>query len=150
MHGLNELFAFSRAELIALATLLILALTGGGILLYERMQNQIPADVVFSPINVSASPTARSGETRPTAMNGDSSTFKTHRLQHSVTKLRININSAPAESLALLPHIGEVISARIIARRESRGRFESPAELISVRGIGPKYLQDILPYIVIE
>jgi competence protein ComEA len=50
--------------------------------------------------------------------------------------LPVNVNEASAEELASLPRIGPVLAARIIAARP----FASVAELLGVRGIGPKTL----------
>ncbi|MEZ6210390.1 MAG: ComEA family DNA-binding protein [Phycisphaerales bacterium] len=63
----------------------------------------------------------------------------------------IDLNSAPAAELELLPRIGPALSARIIADREARGPFASLDDLQRVRGIGPvtvrrlKGLADALP-----
>lgn len=149
MNEIKELFAFSRGELIALVTLLLLALTGGGILLFDRIQERIPADVVFQPIEVS--PSQGQPQSSPASPSfTDSISIRELSAKKAGTKLRININTAPADSLMLLPHVGKVISARIISHRESQGGFESPAQLIAVRGIGPKYLREILPYITVD
>ncbi len=155
MEELREIFRFSRAELIALSVLLSLALVGGGILLLERMQEQIPADVVFEPIELTRSSSAvisaGSERTARASSNRADPTSRDATLsRHWRADLKININTAPAESLVLLPHVGSVIGARIIEYREARGGFESPDQLIAIRGIGPKYLQDILPYITAE
>ncbi len=150
MHDLKELFSFSRGEIIALTALLVLALTGGGILLFERMQEQLPSEVVFRPIDLAHSRSAASSQAAVRTASQDSTENFLGVKNRSSANLRININTAPAESLMLLPHVGKVISARIIARRESHGKFDSPAELIAVRGIGPKYLQEILPFITAE
>jgi len=155
MHDLKELFSFSRAELIALAALLLLALTGGGLLLFERMQEQIPAEIVFKPIKIShasavTSANANESGGQSPAAGADSTATATPPATRLGVDFKININTAPAESLIMLPHVGQVISERIIARRESHGRFESPGELISVRGIGPRYLQELLPYLTID
>ncbi|MCA9660067.1 MAG: helix-hairpin-helix domain-containing protein [Myxococcales bacterium] len=50
--------------------------------------------------------------------------------------LPINVNEASAEELASLPRIGPVLADRLIAARP----FASVADLLRVRGIGPKTL----------
>jgi hypothetical protein len=149
MGELREIFSFSRSELIALSLLLVLALTGGGILLLERMQQQIPAEIVFQPIEISREQSVSPNSQEPAAKS-DSMQLRADKQQRIGIDFKININSAPAESLMLLPHVGRVISSRIISRREAGGRFASPNELIAIRGIGPKYLQEILPFITTE
>jgi competence ComEA-like helix-hairpin-helix protein len=48
----------------------------------------------------------------------------------------VNINTADAATLATLPYIGSTKAARIIAFREDNGPYQSPDEIMSVRGIG--------------
>ena len=50
----------------------------------------------------------------------------------------VNINTADAATLETLPRIGPAMSARIIAWRESNGRFTTIDDLMSVTGIGDK------------
>jgi competence protein ComEA len=51
---------------------------------------------------------------------------------------KININTADAATLETLPRIGPAMSARIIAWRDSNGRFTTIDDLMSVTGIGDK------------
>lgn len=62
----------------------------------------------------------------------------------------IAINSALAETLQLLPGVGESISARIVAYRSKRGRFRSLAELTNIHGIGEKLFSKIQPYLRLD
>ena len=48
----------------------------------------------------------------------------------------VDINSAPAEELRLLPGIGEVLAQAIVDYRQMNGPFESPEALMEVPGIG--------------
>ena len=52
----------------------------------------------------------------------------------------INLNTADAAALETLPGIGEALSSRILAWRESHGAFASVDDLGSVAGIGEKTL----------
>lgn len=51
---------------------------------------------------------------------------------------RININTATAEELDVLPGVGEVTAARIIAYRDENGPFRSVDDLIHVEGIADR------------
>ena len=61
----------------------------------------------------------------------------------------ININTATAEALDLLPGIGPVLAKAIIDYRTEYGPFSTPEDLLNVDGIGPKILAKILPYITV-
>jgi hypothetical protein len=59
---------------------------------------------------------------------------------------RLDPNAASAASLTVLPGIGPVRAAAIVAERE-RAAFGSVAELRRVRGIGPVTLARIAPWL---
>jgi competence protein ComEA len=54
--------------------------------------------------------------------------------------LLINVNTATARELELLPQIGPALAQRIIEER-ARGRFRSVRDLERVRGIGPRTVE---------
>jgi competence protein ComEA len=56
---------------------------------------------------------------------------------------RIDINTAPAAELELLPGIGPTLAARIVADRAEHGRFTTLDALERVRGIGPKTVDSL-------
>ncbi len=57
----------------------------------------------------------------------------------------ISVNDADAETLTEINGIGETIAAMIIMEREKNGPFFYPEDLLAVRGIGNKKLQQIWP-----
>ncbi|HHT09412.1 MAG TPA: helix-hairpin-helix domain-containing protein [Atribacter sp.] len=59
------------------------------------------------------------------------------------SNLVVQINTASLEELKRLPGIGDVIAQRIIEYRKTYGPFQSVEDLINVKGIGTKKLQDI-------
>ena len=48
----------------------------------------------------------------------------------------VNLNTADIAALDSLPRIGPALAARILAWRESNGRFEAVEDLLAVSGIG--------------
>jgi competence protein ComEA len=62
----------------------------------------------------------------------------------------VNINTATAEQLKLLPRIGPSTADRIIEFRKANGPFKKADELLAVRGIGEKSLANLRPYVVTE
>ena len=51
------------------------------------------------------------------------------------------LSTAGADSLDLLPGVGPVLAARLIAAREAQGAFRSWDDVDRVRGIGPKTIE---------
>ena len=62
-------------------------------------------------------------------------------------EFRVDVNRAPWTELTLLPGIGETLAKRIVVSRESHGPFATADDLRRVRGIGPKTLERIRPYL---
>jgi len=60
---------------------------------------------------------------------------------------KVNINTASAEQLTVLPGIGPKLAARIVEYRQKSGAFKSVAELMNVRGVGEKNLKKIEQYL---
>ena len=62
----------------------------------------------------------------------------------------VNINSASVEELEKVPHIGRKLAERIVAHRETYGRFARPEELLLVRGLSEKSFREIRPLLIAE
>lgn len=67
--------------------------------------------------------------------------------QAAPIRFRIDINQAEWPELALLPGIGEQRARAIVDVRRRLGSFESESQLLLVRGIGPRTLQRVQPYL---
>jgi competence protein ComEA len=61
---------------------------------------------------------------------------------------KIDVNHADWPELALMPNIGGQLARRIVADRAERGPFRDFADLRRVRGIGPKTLDSMRPYLL--
>ena len=62
----------------------------------------------------------------------------------------VNVNTATAEELQMLPGIGESRAAALIASRRQRGGFKSLEELTEVKGIGEASLARLRPFLTLE
>lgn len=63
---------------------------------------------------------------------------------------QININTATAEQLVLLPGVGKKTADAIIEFRTKNGNFKAVDDIAKVKGIGPKKLEKIKTYLVLE
>ena len=59
----------------------------------------------------------------------------------------VDVNRADWPELAQLPEIGESLAKRIVETRRHRGPYLDHDDLRRVRGIGPKTLERIRPYL---
>jgi comEA protein len=60
---------------------------------------------------------------------------------------KVNINTATAQQLTVLPGVGEKLAARIVDYRQKAGGFKSVSELMNVQGIGEKNLAKIQAFL---
>lgn len=62
----------------------------------------------------------------------------------------VNINTADATQLALLPRVGASAAARIIQYRTQHGPFTKVTDLMQVKGFGEKTFERLRPYVAID
>ena len=67
--------------------------------------------------------------------------------EYAVVNGRININTADADVLSLLPGVSYNMATKIIEYRSSIGKFEHIDQLLKVDGFGEKRLENISNYI---
>lgn len=63
--------------------------------------------------------------------------------------LLIDLNTADAAMLRLLPGIGPALAGRIVEDREANGPFASVEDLQRVRGIGPRISEGVRGLVVV-
>jgi competence ComEA-like helix-hairpin-helix protein len=59
----------------------------------------------------------------------------------------VAINRATCGEFEVLPGVGPKLAQAICIARKSRGRFEKPEDLLEIKGIGPKKLENMKPYL---
>jgi competence protein ComEA len=62
----------------------------------------------------------------------------------------VNVNTASAEELELLPGIGPSRARAILEARRERGAFKSLEELEEVKGIGKGALERLRPFVTLS
>lgn len=89
----------------------------------------------------------RKGSTRSVSRSTRlrTSTGQLGRAPGSIARLSVNLGSE--QDLQTLPGIGPATARRIADYRESVGRIQSLDELTKVKGIGPKTLAKLRPYL---
>jgi len=62
---------------------------------------------------------------------------------------QVNINTASAQELKLLPRVGPALAQRIVDFRTANGPFKVPEEIARVKGIGDKTFALLQPYVTL-
>jgi comEA protein len=155
---------FTKQEKIFISFLLFAIIVGAGIKIYKsyftttwQIEQSATADEIGKQIQAKA---AQIDSLLPakalTFGNVDYSTGKI-RKDSSISpgvnanaSLSVELNTATVSELEQLPHIGPVLSDRIVKYRDIYGEFNSIEDLTKVKGIGNKKLNYIKPYIYIK
>lgn len=75
---------------------------------------------------------------------------KTDDIKPKISVTLLDINTAIKSDLILLPKIGPVMAGRIIKYRDENGPFKTFEDLLKIKGIGSKTLDQLKPYIQIK
>ncbi len=62
----------------------------------------------------------------------------------------VNVNTASAQELQLLPGVGEARARAIVSERTARGGFRKVDELVAVKGIGDALLERLRPFLAVS
>ena len=82
---------------------------------------------------------------RPVALDSDDAVIELRQLPD----MRIDINTASAAELSLLPGLGPLLAERIVDDRAANGPFASVDDLDRVIGIGESILERIRPHAIV-
>lgn len=72
------------------------------------------------------------------------------RLPETEYQYKLDVNQATWVEWALLDGIGEVLGKRIVEDREKNGPFRSVDDVLRVKGIGPKKMEQMRPWLEIR
>lgn len=111
----------------------------------------LAATFVFSTVPVMAKSTGDSsaggsGKHRAISTSKKTSAKKKSKKKTKAIKKKvgkININTADEETLTELTGVGPVTAKKIIAYRKKHGKFSSAQDLLNVKGIGEKTLENM-------
>jgi competence protein ComEA len=70
------------------------------------------------------------------------------RAEPLTARYQVDINKAEWFELAELPEVGETLARRIVESRNTNGLFKDNNQLRRVRGIGPRTLEKMMPYLL--
>ena len=62
----------------------------------------------------------------------------------------VNLNTADAFQLSLLPRVGIKAAQRIVDYRREHGNFKKTSDLMQVKGFGEKTYQRLVPYLAVD
>jgi comEA protein len=156
-------FNFTPQEIKALLFLLVALLVGSGITIYKRHHRSFAPELIFNESSPgSFESQSESNETpkdtsheiskdsiaSPISFPQDENRLSS--VYQNPLKKKIDLNSASASELELLPQIGPVLSQRIINYRKTKGKFQKIEDLMKVSGIGPKTFEKIKDQILVK
>jgi|GEM_PF-1438570 len=131
---LNSIFSLTKQEKTVLVFLVLSLLLGNSILFLKRRGEHLAQDLITSQ-----------------RFTLDQLIQKSDSLTKAGKEyLRIDINTATMEELILLPGIGRATARRIVDYRDDFGPFETPEDLINVKGIGDAKYRDIKESITVN
>lgn len=67
-----------------------------------------------------------------------------------VPQFMVDVNRAPQYELEALPEVGPSLATRIVDYRQTRGPFQQIDDLLQVRGVGPRTLEQLRPMLLVH
>ncbi|MEO0511298.1 MAG: ComEA family DNA-binding protein [Planctomycetota bacterium] len=137
------------------AAVVVLSATGVAGLAYSIIKEvppRRPERVVSVPIKAANEPADQADISAGAAVTGSEAERETTPPEAPASPFAqtVDVNTATAAELDLLPGIGPARAAAIIESRETKGPFRSVDDLQRVSGIGPKTAEKLSPYVRFE
>jgi comEA protein len=151
---LQEQYGFTQREIAVLLFLCVTFLAGSALRWFRQQHAADPSAVMFDYAGLDSEFAARAqslfGDTAaspPARKGAGAQGTGESRTKKAPAAGSIDINSASLEELTSLPGIGGEMARRIAEYRTAHGPFASAEDLLDVKGIGPKKLEKIRPFI---
>lgn len=103
----------------------------------ERGEGSLPSDGTLPSAPVITAPVSSDPSPSPVSTRGQASSVE-----------KVDLSSASAESIESLPGVGPKLAQEIVRYREERGLFRRAEDLLEIKGMGPKKLRRIEPYLI--
>lgn len=108
-----------------------------GVFSVKEEEGQEETQETKTPETTKDEPRVTLSEEKPTVEEGSKEVSK------------VNINTASIEELEALPGVGEDLAKEIVGFREEHGEFEKLEDLVEIKGIGPKKLENLKQYLTV-
>jgi competence ComEA-like helix-hairpin-helix protein len=150
-----ESLNFTATERIVVLTLVGAFILGLGIRLFRQDATGSPGfDYAASDAEFTARSSARALPSTPAraadTVTAPAAAGAPGAARSAGAGVRVDLNRASKRDLMGLPGVGEVIAERILLYREEHGGFAGVADLMKVKGIGKKKLEQIAPHCFVE
>jgi comEA protein len=132
------MFGFTGKEKKVILFLSVSYLAGGAIKVYQDHWQPLPVMPRQSILK------------EPSASEITTVSATRENMSEKASFLTIFLNKATQADLERIPGVGAVTALRILSYRDLNGGFRTVEELMNVKGIGPKKMQKIRPYITIQ
>lgn len=142
-HRLQQRLSLTRNEAVTLIVLSTLFAAGLVTRHIQKRSNPVAADAYVESDSLFFARSAAPAEHPP---RDTTETTATDPPDDGL----VDLNRASSSDLQRLPRVGPATAERIIEFRESYGPFRHVDDLIQVRGIGPKTLEQIRPLATVE
>lgn len=139
--GLRHALGFTENEIRVILFLSVTLLVGTGIRWIRSGEGSPPPSFEYARSDSefaarSAAPESPAGESPSAPLRAP-----------ALTPHGIDINTASAAEFDRLPGIGPAYAERIVLDRDANGPFDGVDDLVRVKGIGPKKLEKIRPFV---